>query len=1029
MKNRSKLTALLLMLFASAYSQQSFFFKNYTTDQGMSDNHVRCIVKDAEGFIWVGTESGLNRFDGTRFVNFRSWSSDSTTITSNSIYDLLVDSKKRLWVGAIGVSMYKPLKGNFSRIKAINHKGESDYTTEIFSIYEDRDGRILICTPYIGVQFYDERYNRFEKFITSAKNSRGENVVLPYSITSIVQDEDGIYWLLNYTNVYKYDRAKGTIDEISNRLTETPNSSFQGLRIRQHKNDRNQLLITTWGDGLVIYNKEQKSFRSALFESNKPKNLTNIIMDVFQRDSTSLWVGTNVGIKKYNLISASFDETITDQFNKESLVNQAMINVIYQDVDSVIWIGSPLGLAAIHPGKQLFAGRKLADFNRSFFIQNPTDSLIYATEYYLNRSLKIIDPRISDSKTYPLPGADAILAEPFHVSLARDNTVWIGTTKGMYWFKKKWNAVRKYDLSYINGVAEDPPRIVAMLTDRNGDFWVVCRNYILFKKSGCENFERIDSVKTSAGVFLMNNVEFVTETSSGEVVFYSAGNDLLYLNSNREFKKRVRLANPDGGKILQVSDMEPGINNSLWLTTKTNGLIQISEKGNLKIYRNDFLGNQLSDLVSLETDDKFNPWFVAGGKFYTLDTNTDQLIFYSAEDGLSSVTRYTNLEKFPDGSIAYNTTHGLFSFSPGKLVHRSESPEIVLYSIYVNGKVLESRLAPERIHSIALKHNQNNIVFDFVAKEFLSPKSVLFSYMLEGASNEWSTPSPVGLLSFNQLSPGTYTLKVKAGTPFIEEDAIVRQVQIVIDPAWYQTLWFKVLFSLIVLIILVFAIRFLVTVRFKEQIVAMNHYREIEQIRAGISRDIHDEIGAGLTKIKLMTRKLFRTETGLINQDDAKKISNTADELIRNLGEIVWTINPENDSLKNIVAYIRMYLSRLAEEQSDCEIEFELPSADSIPDKAVNPKVKRNVLLILKESLTNSIKHAHCTKVKIVIRLSENYIHMSAHDNGRGFEMEGHISSGNGLKNMKKRAEEIGGDLEIESSDSGTIINLKAPVV
>jgi signal transduction histidine kinase len=216
--------------------------------------------------------------------------------------------------------------------------------------------------------------------------------------------------------------------------------------------------------------------------------------------------------------------------------------------------------------------------------------------------------------------------------------------------------------------------------------------------------------------------------------------------------------------------------------------------------------------------------------------------------------------------------------------------------------------------------------------------------------------------------------------------------------------------------------------RYKEQIVVMKHHREIEQIRSRISRDIHDEIGAGLTKVKLMTRKLFKPGGSEVKPEVAKKITETADELIRNLGEIVWTINPENDSLENMVAFIRIYLSRLADETSECTLDFVMPSPESVPDRVVNPQIKRNVLLILKEALNNAMKHAQASAMNVSLAITDNKIHITVSDNGIGFGDEAFRSSGNGLKNMKKRAEAIGGELLFHSDSSGTTVALNVPL-
>lgn len=1009
-------------------AQHSYFFKTYTHESGLADNNVRCVVRDDQGFLWIGTESGLSRFDGTRFVNFRSWQSDSSTLSSNSIYDLFIDSRKRLWVSALGMNIYQPETGKFRRIRAINHTGDYDYSVEVFSVFEDQKNRLLICTPYIGLQLFDEKEGVFKRFINKAKNSSGTEAVLPYSVTSVIQDQEGIFWMLNYTHLYRYDESSGILDEFPCLLSGSSGTGFQSLRVHESKSDKNRLLITTWGDGLVRFDKTEKTFKSELFETEKPKNLRNIVMSVYQPGTGFIWAGTNSGIRIFDEKQSVFSGSVTDLFSAESLVDSTMTNCIYKDSEGIIWIGTSIGLSSVHPGKQLFVSNRIAQFNRSFFKMSGTNGLIYATEYYNERSLVVIHPETGETRKFKLPDADENKAEPFYLTSTEDESVWIGTTKGVYRFHTRTQHISKADITTADGRRIEDPRTTGLITDRKGSLWISCRGFILRKTLSENHFVRIDSVFNGRNYIMLNDIELMAVNASEGVLLYSTENDLIELDDAGRFKKQVKLLNPNGLRVSQVTDMEPAADSSLWFTTHTNGLIHLSGKGELKIYRHDFTGNQLSDLVSLTTDNSHRPWFVSGGRIYTLDPSGDKVIFYSFEDGLPSINRSTNLEKFNDGSIAFNISKGLFSFKPENLKRKPRSLDVTLYGIYVNGKKLESGTAPDRITTISLIHEQNNIVLDFVARNYLSPSSTVYSYLLKGVNDEWSVPSPVGLLNFNQLMPGTYLLQVKAGSPDIPDDAPYQQLKIVIHPAWYQTLLFKLSVVLLFLIILVVAIRFFVTMRYKEQIVAMNHNREIEQIRARIARDIHDEIGAGLTKIKLMTRKLFKSGPSDDQPELRTKITETADELIRNLGEIVWTINPENDSLENIVAFIRIYLSRLADENPELKIELDLPAPEAVPHLIVNPQIKRNVLLILKEAINNSIKHSHSTQMKVALRTSEQSLHLLVSDNGTGFGDEALQSAGNGLKNMKKRAAGIGGELKINSENTGTSIELKAPL-
>jgi len=281
------------------------------------------------------------------------------------------------------------------------------------------------------------------------------------------------------------------------------------------------------------------------------------------------------------------------------------------------------------------------------------------------------------------------------------------------------------------------------------------------------------------------------------------------------------------------------------------------------------------------------------------------------------------------------------------------------------------------------------------------------------------------VVSFSQLPPGDSWLRIRAG-----DNSPEKKVFIQIVPAWWQTKWFKWLVVIAGIAALFFSIRLFFSFRYKQKIAEHERQREIEQVRMRISRDIHDEIGSGLTKIKLMSRNLSKAKEESAMKEATTKISTASDELIKNLGEIVWTINPDNDSLENIFAFTRNYLSKLFEENPEMKLHLDFPEPSDVPRQIfISPDIKRNLLLILKESITNIFKHANATEVNISLLADKSKVELSIRDNGNGIRDENQIGFGNGLKNMRRRAESIKANFVIESSaETGTNVQLLIPL-
>ena len=215
------------------------------------------------------------------------------------------------------------------------------------------------------------------------------------------------------------------------------------------------------------------------------------------------------------------------------------------------------------------------------------------------------------------------------------------------------------------------------------------------------------------------------------------------------------------------------------------------------------------------------------------------------------------------------------------------------------------------------------------------------------------------------------------------------------------------------------------TEQFACEVLQLEKQQAIEKVRAHIARDIHDEIGAGLTKISLMSRQLLRTVTP--DKNTVSKINEASGNLIQNLSEIVWTINPENDTLQNLIAYTRHYCGNFFD-NTTVTCQLDLPELISVPTELmISPDVKRNYLFILKEACNNVLKHSSANKFMLELKLKNEGLQIKISDDGKGFSISDENKFGNGLRNMKKRTEEVKGSFELQSSAEGTIIQLRLP--
>ncbi|HJS55465.1 MAG TPA: triple tyrosine motif-containing protein, partial [Chitinophagaceae bacterium] len=309
--------------------------------------------------------------------------------------------------------------------------------------------------------------------------------------------------------------------------------------------------------------------------------------------------------------------------------------------------------------------------------------------------------------------------------------------------------------------------------------------------------------------------------------------------------------------------------------------------------------------------------------------------------------------------------------------------------------------------------------FEFAVPSSLYEKRILYSYKLEGTDEtEWSSSSKESTFNFVNLKPGKYKLKVKALFPSSELNPQELSYQFSILPKWWQMGWFKLTMVFLLVTCIIILVRLYYERKIHKQNALLEKHKAIEQERTRISMEIHDDLGAGLTSIMYLTTGLTGEATPA-TQEKLSKIVSSANELIENMNDIVWTMKADNNPVAETLSYIRKHAAEQLE-YAGINYEFHFPEIRSFE---LTNEQKRNLLLISKEALHNIIKHSHATMVHVRASTENNCFYFAIADNGRGFTENMIQKTGNGLRNMKARAREMGGKLEVINK-TGTTIKL-----
>ena len=321
-------------------------------------------------------------------------------------------------------------------------------------------------------------------------------------------------------------------------------------------------------------------------------------------------------------------------------------------------------------------------------------------------------------------------------------------------------------------------------------------------------------------------------------------------------------------------------------------------------------------------------------------------------------------------------------------------------------------------------YDSSTFSFEFAGLEFTNQAKNRCRYLLEGWETKWVESGYERFARYSNLPPGTYTFNVQVANNDGVWSSQTKLIRIIVDPPYWKKTWFILLISACFIGLIILLVRQIIQRRLKEQLREFEKQQAVLRERERISKDMHDDLGSGLSRIAiqsdLLKHKLKQNENA---EQHAEKIVTASRELVDNLSEIVWAMNPRHDSLQSLLAYLREFAVDLFED-SPTRCIFELP--ETLPTTNLPSEIRRNTYLILKEALNNVLKYAQAPEVRVEVKQESPMLIFTVTDNGKGFTSGQTRTFGNGLNNMHKRARAMGAELVVDTNPGqGTRITLK----
>ena len=455
----------------------------------------------------------------------------------------------------------------------------------------------------------------------------------------------------------------------------------------------------------------------------------------------------------------------------------------------------------------------------------------------------------------------------------------------------------------------------------------------------------------------------------------------------------------------------------LWITSDGGGLARIDdpEAEVPRVFTYTTTEGLSNNGVSCIVEDKSGRLYIGTHNgLDRLDPATGRIKHFTTSDGLAN--NYI-LVSFRDrsGGLWFGTDTGLSKLSSDP-DHPEPLPPVFIRRLQISGGDYRvSELGEASVRGLELGPSQNNIQIEFVSLEFGAGATLRYQYKLEGADADWNTPTDHRSVNFASLGPGAYRFLVRTVNTegeFSLEPAIVEFT--ILRPVW-QRWWFTSAAALLIGAAIYSMYRY----RLKQKL-------EVERVRTHIAADLHDDIGANLTRIAILS-EVAHSRLGEGNTSVNQPLSSIAQisrESVASMSDIVWAINPKRDSLLDLIQRMRRFASEIF---SNRRIEFEFRAPETGQDLKLGANIRRDVFLIFKEALNNAARHSDCERVTIDLSLDRSWLLLKVRDNGRGFDVS-EPREGEGLVSMRRRAIGLGGALSVSSlAGEGTEIVLKIP--
>lgn len=1020
--------------------------KFYSTDKELSNSLINAVYQDRKGFIWIATENGLNKFDGTRFSIYRHNATDSTSLKNNYVRTLFEDSRGNFWIGCInGLQRYDRATDNFHELFISRKDGRKN--PHITSIIERRNGDLWIATSGQGAISLKKNSNpasfHIETELTDRIGSNYLNVIFEDSRQNlwIATEEKGLYRYSPESKELKSYKAPyhiagddvsaicedahgqifvGTLTKGLFRLSSRQEGNFEPVLYQNRMNlnirtliidTRGKLIIGTDGEGVKEYQPQQdiivdSEINAGPFDFSKSK-----VHSLIEDKDHNLWLG----IFQKGLILVPGISNKFDYYGYKSIHNNTIgsscVMAIHTDEQAIIWIGTDNdGLYAINDqGKQL--------------------------HHYTHQA----------GNPQSVPGTILCLYEDSNQEL------WLGSYfDGLARMNKQTGTCQDATSLLQGNLNAGKPKVSCIIEDKNKNLWVGTYGSGLYKINlPTQHVTYYESTRNENDDWSINRlpndwISYLLEDKEG-MIWIGTYKGLAVLNPQTDnfinYKKQNNLL---PGYV--VYSLLESSNGEIWAGT-SEGLVCLNKDRLTPVLFTTADGLPSDIICGLAEDEKKNIWISTHQGISKLNPPEKKFINYYAGDGLQG-NEFTRTAVFKDkrGKIFFGGTNGVTAFYPQDITEIKKEMNVLITGFHVanrpvkkgdkSGNNVITDTAVMDTEQFTLAYNENTFSIDFSVLEFSNPDRISYQYKIKELGDEWISTQPgTNRVTYSSLKPGKYTFSVQARDH--NNFSNIRTVTIAITPPWYQTWWAKVIWGCLgALLIYALTMYILSRIRHRQEVMRQKHMEQINEAKLQFFINISHEIRTPMTLIispleKLLAEHSEKQPVYLMIYRNAQRILRLINQLmdIRKLDKGQMHLKfRETDIVGFINDLMQTFNYQAQKKNITFTFEKELEGADSLKvwiDLNNFDKVLMNVL-------SNAFKYTHeGGNIEVLLKTGHNdayrgalkdYFEIDITDNGIGIDK-------NKIEQIFERFYQIDNDMTQSNFGTGIGLHLSRSLV